>query len=116
MITGWTIVPPRQDPMRGGEFNFNARMHEPGPQKVVSRTYSDSGMEQGRAVLADLARHPATAHHISEKLARHFIADQPPPALVEQLVKRFRDTDGNLKEVAKALITRPRRGLRRAQK
>jgi len=107
VITGWTIVPPRQDPMRGGEFNFNARMHEPGAQKVVSRTYPDNGIDQGRAVLADLARHPATATHISQKLARHFVADQPPPVLVEQLAKRFRETDGNLKEVAKVLITSP---------
>ena len=107
VITGWTIFPPRQDPTRGGEFNFNARMHEPGPQKVVNRIYPDNGVDQGRAVLADLARHPATAKHLSEKLARHFIADQPPPVLVEALAKRFRDTDGNLKEMAKALIMAP---------
>jgi uncharacterized protein (DUF1800 family) len=107
VITGWTIFPPRQDAVRGGEFNFNARMHEPGPQKVVNRTYPDTGVDQGRAVLADLARHPATAKHISEKLVRHFISDQPPQVLVELLAKRFRDTDGNLKEMAKALVTAP---------
>jgi uncharacterized protein (DUF1800 family) len=105
VITGWTVIPPRQDPARGGEFTFNPRMHEPGAQMVVHTTYPDGGIDQGRAVLADLARHSATAKHISEKLARHFIADQPPPALVEQLTRRFRDTDGNLKEVAKALVT-----------
>ena len=105
VITGWTIIPPRMDPTRGGEFTFNPRMHEPGPQKVVNRTYMDNGFDQGRAVLADLARHPATARHISEKFARHFIADQPPPALVERLTKRFLDTDGNLKEMAKELVT-----------
>jgi uncharacterized protein (DUF1800 family) len=107
VITGWTVIPPRQDPARGGEFIFNPRMHEPGAQMVVNKTYSDGGIDQGRAVLADLARHPATAKHISEKLARHFIADQPPPALVEHLTRRFRDTDGNLKEIAKALVTSP---------
>ncbi len=107
VITGWTIVPPRQDPVRGGEFNFNARMHEPGPQKVVNRTYPDTGVGQGRAVLSDLARHPATAKHLAEKLARHFVADQPPQALVERLAKRFNDTDGNLKDVAKTLVTSP---------
>src|SRR5262245_48628035 len=107
VITGWTIVPPRQDPVRGGEFNFNGRMHEPGPQKVVNKTYPDTGLDQGRAVLADLARNPATAKHISEKLARHFIADQPPQALVELLSRRYRETDGNLKEMAKALVTSP---------
>jgi uncharacterized protein (DUF1800 family) len=107
VITGWTIFPPRQDPARGGEFNFNARMHEPGPQKVVNRTYPDTGVDQGRAVLSDLARHPATAKHLAQKLARHFVADQPPQTLVERLAKRFNDTDGNLKEVAKTLITSP---------
>jgi uncharacterized protein (DUF1800 family) len=56
-------------------------------------------------VLADLARHPATARHISEKLARHFIADDPPPTLVIKLTQIFVATDGDLKEVAKTLIT-----------
>jgi uncharacterized protein (DUF1800 family) len=58
-------------------------------------------------VLADLARHPATARHIGAKLARHFIADDPAPALVERLARRFLDTDGDLREVAKALIGAP---------
>ncbi len=58
-------------------------------------------------MLADLARHPATAEHIARKLARHFAADEPPPPLVERLTKTFRDTDGNLKEMAKALVAAP---------
>jgi uncharacterized protein (DUF1800 family) len=137
VITGWTVTPPRQDPAhaalasgasgqrgdslvrapgtrpapgssaRAGEFAFNPNMHQPGAQTVVGRSYPDSGMEQGRAVLATLARHPATAKHIATKLARHFVADEPPPALVAHLAKRFQDTDGSLKEVAKALVTAP---------
>jgi uncharacterized protein (DUF1800 family) len=74
---------------------------------VIGKTYNDPGVWQGRAVLADLARHPATATHIATKLARHFIADDPPSPLVEKLAQRFRDTDGNLKEIAKALVTAP---------
>ena len=58
-------------------------------------------------MLADLAKHPATAKHVAHKLARHFVADEPPPALVERLAKRFLDTDGDLKEVAKALVAAP---------
>ncbi len=54
------------------------------PQTVLGKAYRDTGVEQGRAVLTDLARHPATAKHIATKLARHFIADEPPPALVER--------------------------------
>jgi uncharacterized protein (DUF1800 family) len=104
VITGWSIVPPRQDPERGGEFAFNPRMHEPGPQTIIGRRYEDAGVEQGRRVLADLARHPATAKHIAQKFARHFIADDPSPALVDRLSKRFLATGGDLKELARTLI------------
>jgi uncharacterized protein (DUF1800 family) len=107
VITGWSVVPFRQDPAHGGDFTFNPRMHEPGPQTVVGKTYPDTGLDQGRAVLDDLARHPATARHIADKLARHFVADQPPPALVDRLAKRFLETDGNLREVARALVAAP---------
>ena len=55
----------------------------------------------------DLARNPATATHVATKLARHFVADEPPPALIERLAGTFRDSDGDLKEVAKALIAAP---------
>jgi uncharacterized protein (DUF1800 family) len=122
VITGWTRVPFRQDARggalaseasdgdssaRGGEFEFNPRMHQPGSQSVIGRSYPDTGVEQGRAVLAALARHPATAKHVATKLARHFVADEPPPALVERLSKRFLATQGDLKAVSKELATAP---------
>ncbi len=107
VITGWTVIAPRQDPARAGEFAFNPNMHQPGAQTVIGRSYPDTGVEQGRAVLAALARHPATAKHVATKLARHFIADEPPPALVERLAKRFLATQGDLKELAKTLVTAP---------
>ena len=107
VITGWTVIGFRQDPARAGEFVFNPNMHQPGAQTVIGRSYPDTGFEQGRAVLAALARHPATAKHIASKLARHFVADDPPPALVERLAKRFLDTQGDLKEMAKTLVTSP---------
>src|SRR5205814_10325316 len=88
-------------------FVFNRRMHEPGAIKVMDKIYPDTGAEQGRAVLRDLARHPSTAEHVASKLARHFVADQPPPALVERLAKTFRDTDGDLRELARALVEAP---------
>jgi uncharacterized protein (DUF1800 family) len=106
-ITGWTLRPMATDPDHGNEFLFNARLHEPGPQTILGKTYPAGGVEQGRAVLADLARHPATAAHVALKLARHFTSDEPPPALIERLSKRFLDTDGDLKELAKALIEAP---------
>jgi len=107
VITGWTFVPFRQDPVRGGEFEFNPRMHQPGAQTVIGRSYPDAGLQQGRDVLAALARHPATAKHVAAKLVRHFVADEPPPALVERLAKRFLATQGDLKEVTKALVAAP---------
>jgi len=105
VITGWTIVPTDNYPERGGEFQFHPRIHEPGAKTVLGKDYRDTGVEQGRAVLADLARHPATARHVATKLARHFVADEPPPALVDRLAQRFTETDGDLWQVSKALAT-----------
>ena len=107
VITGWTIVPPKRDAEHGGEFTFNPRMHEPGAQTVIGNTYPDTGFDQGRAVLHDVARNPATAKHIAIKLARHFVADEPPPLLVDKLTKRFLDTQGDLMEVTKTLVSAP---------
>jgi uncharacterized protein (DUF1800 family) len=104
VLTGWTLVPPADNPEHGGEFTFNPRLHEPGAQKVLGKSYDDETAEQGRAVLRDLAAHPATATHVAGKLARHFIADTPPPALVERMTKVFVDTGGDLKQVAKAMV------------
>ncbi len=106
-LTGWTLRPPVSDPDIGGEFVFVPRAHEPGPETVLAKSYSDTGAAQGRAILADLAKQPATATHIATKLAIHFVADDPPPALVDRLAQTFRDTDGDLKEVAKALVAAP---------
>ena len=105
VLTGWTLVQPDGSPELGGEFAFNPRLHEPGEQTIMGKVYADDGVEQGRAVLQDLARHPATATHVATKLARHFVADQPPAALVERMAKVFLDTDGNLREVAKAMVS-----------
>jgi uncharacterized protein (DUF1800 family) len=107
VITGWTVVPFKQDAAHGGEFTFNARLHEPGAQTVIGKTYADAGLEQGQAVLADLARHPATAKHVAGKFARYFVADQPPQTLVDSLAKSFLDTNGDLKELARTLVTAP---------
>ena len=104
VLTGWTWVPPGDNPEHGGEFTFNPRLHEPGAQKVLGQVYEQEGVEQGRAVLRDLAVNPATAMHLATKLTRYFIADTPPPALVERLTKVFLDTSGDLKEVAKSMV------------
>jgi uncharacterized protein (DUF1800 family) len=106
-ITGWTIYNTNDNPDHGGEFLFHPRLHEPGAQTVMGKAYRDTGVEQGRAVMTDLARHPATALHVATKLARHFVADDPPQALVETLRQKFIETDGDLWEVSKALVRAP---------
>jgi uncharacterized protein (DUF1800 family) len=82
-------------------------MHEPGSQKIIGKTYTGDSVAKGRAVLHDLAHHPAAAHHLAQKLLRHFISDQPPPALIDRLAKRFIDTNGDLKDMALELISVP---------
>jgi uncharacterized protein (DUF1800 family) len=103
VLTRWTWIPPGE-PAHGGEFIFNKLLHEPEPQTVLGKNYPQTGVAQGRAVLADLARHPATAQHIAQQLAAHFIADEPPATLVAKLAKTFNDSGGDLKQVAKTLI------------
>jgi uncharacterized protein (DUF1800 family) len=107
VLTGWTWVPAGASPEHGGEFTFNPRLHEPGTQKVIGKVYEQEGVEQGRAVLRDLASHPATATHIATKLARYFVADTPPLDLVESMATAFLETQGDLKETAKAMIVHP---------
>jgi uncharacterized protein (DUF1800 family) len=107
VITGWSIVPPRPDLPHAGEFMYRPGMHQPAAEQVINRIYPNNGFEQGRAVLQTLARHPATAKHVATKLARHFVADDPPLALVDSLAKHFLNTDGDLKEMAKKLVAAP---------
>lgn len=107
IITGWTVVGPNDEDHEIGEFFFNANRHEPGDQIVLGKVYRDGGVEQGRAALIDIARHPATAKHIATKLARHFVSDEPPAALVAALTRVFRETDGDLAAVSLALLRSP---------
>jgi uncharacterized protein (DUF1800 family) len=107
IITGWTIVGREGRLGEPGTFVFNSNAHEPWPQILLGKTYPPDGMGQGEAALLDLARHPATANHIATKLSRHFVADEPPPALVAHLYGVFRATDGDLKAVTLALIDAP---------
>ncbi len=90
-----------------GEFFFREPFHEPGAKTLLGKSYSQDGLRQGEAILRDLANRPATARHISTKLARHFIADDPPPAVVERLTKVWLDSRGNLMKVYEALVESP---------
>lgn len=107
VLTGWTFGRNQRPPENFGRFYFARQTHEPGQQTVLGAVYDQEGIGQGEAVLADLARSPATARHIATKLARHFVADQPPQALVERLAGVFTDSDGDLHSVSRALIEAP---------
>ncbi len=107
IITGWSVAPPNGRLGEPGRFVFNANGHEPGAQTVLGKRYEDRGLATGEEVLADLARHPATARHIARKLARHFVGDSPQPALVSLLERTYRDSDGDLGQVARALASAP---------
>jgi uncharacterized protein (DUF1800 family) len=104
IITGWTVVGRQARLGEPGTFVFNPNAHEPGSETLLGHSYADTGIEQGRSALRDLARHPATATHIATKLARYFVADVPPPSLVQKLAATFTKTDGDLSAVYLALI------------
>ncbi|HTQ99002.1 MAG TPA: DUF1800 family protein [Candidatus Acidoferrum sp.] len=107
IITGWTVGGIGPNPRlqaNPGRFLYVDVMHEPGTQRLLGNSYRDNGVDQGKQALRDLAQHPATARHIAVKLARHFVADQPPPAAIDKLETTFRDTHGHLPSVHAALI------------
>jgi len=109
VITGWSIGGeqgrhPRGDP---GKFMFRAELHEPGAKQVLGKRYADTGYDQGVAVLRDLASHPSTAHFIATKLARHFIADDPPGKAVDRIARAYLDSGGDLPTVYRALVDCP---------
>lgn len=105
-ITGWSL-PVQQDWERGNPtsaFVFRTAAHEGGIRSVVGKRYAETGEAQGRSILQNLARHPSTARHLSYKLARHFVGDTPPPALVERLAKTWLREEGDLRAVYHTMI------------
>lgn len=105
ILTGWSLGGVRE--AETGAFLFRPAIHEPGDKQLLGVRYAEAGEQEGIAAITALARHPSTASHIATKLARHFVADQPPPALVERLARVYRDSDGNLGEVTRALVGAP---------
>jgi len=103
-FTGWTITNPRQ----GGSFHFEPRMHDNGEKMVLGHTIKPGGgKKDGEQVLDLLANHPSTARFLATKLARRFVADDPPKTLVDRAASRFRDTHGNIREVVRTIVTSP---------
>jgi uncharacterized protein (DUF1800 family) len=107
IITGWMLLRPGDQPTNNDRFRYVDFAHEPGPQTLLAKTYAQHGEGQGIAALKDLGRHPATARHLSTKLARHFMGDAPPESAIERLTKTYLDTEGDLAAVSLALVDSP---------
>lgn len=108
VITGWSVGGAAENGRFAegtpGEFEFREVIHEPGSQRVLGKRYSQSGLDQGEAVLSDLALHPSTAKFLATKLATHFVADEPPAALVDALTATYLENGGELVPVYEALV------------
>ena len=104
IITGWTFAGRQGQMGAPGTFVFNVNFHQPGEQRLIGKSYADTGLAQGEAALADIARHPSTAKFIATKFARHFVADDPPQALVARLQAAFGKSDGDLRLLATTLV------------
>jgi len=101
VFTGWTIF----DVSRVGEFQFDPSKHDRNEKKVLGEVFPRGGEEsEGERVIDMLARHPSTAHFISRELAQRFVADDPPPALVERMADTFMKTDGDLRAVMQTML------------
>jgi uncharacterized protein (DUF1800 family) len=99
-FTGWTIEKPRQYP----SFKFDDRLHDPDPKLVLGKKIHAGGMKDGEQVIDLLVHHPSTAKFISTKLARRFVSDIPPPALVNRMAETFQSSDGDIKAVMHTMI------------
>jgi len=102
-LTGWTVREPRRDP----DFVFRPEFHAEGKKVVMGHTFKDGGEKDGEDALKMLAADPHTARFISTELARHFVSDVPPPALVNRMTKEYESSGGDIRSVMKAMIYSP---------
>ena len=102
-FTGWTLEGGRDV----GDFRFNPLLHVEGDKTVLGQTIASGGIDEGMQILRMLARHPSTAHFVSSKLVRRFVADEPPAEIVEAAAERFLETDGDIREVLRAIFFHP---------
>jgi uncharacterized protein (DUF1800 family) len=101
-FTGWTI----KNPQGGSTFTYNDRVHDKGEKIVLGVTIpAGGGKDDAEKVLDILAKHPSTARFISKKLAQRFVADEPPPALIDRMAKTFLDSNGDIRAVMNTMLT-----------
>jgi uncharacterized protein (DUF1800 family) len=97
------LVRPRGD----AEFRFEPRLHDPGVKTVLGTRIAAGGMNDGIQVIDLLARHPSTAKFIGTKLARRFVADDPPASVVNRSTEAFRRSDGDIRTVVRTIVDSP---------
>ena len=102
-FTGWTVEKPRENPA----FKFDDKVHDPDPKIVLGKKIHAGGMKDGEQVIDLLTHHPSTAKFISTELARRFVSDTPPPALVARMSQTFLAEDGDIRAVMRTLIYSP---------
>jgi uncharacterized protein (DUF1800 family) len=115
VLTGWSFVRSSEadkeinggNQRNRGQYIWRPTWHEPGPIKVLTKTYPAVGERQAELVLRDLAVHRATTENIAFKLVQHFIANNPTPQMTAPIRDAFLRSGGNLKTVARALIDLP---------
>ena len=102
ILTGWTVAP--NDP---SGFRFAERMHDRGEKRLLGVSFMNNGVAEGERAIRMLARDPATARRIANRLATFFVADQPPQALIERLAKSFSATQGDIRSVLRTMVESP---------
>ncbi|MEM7442994.1 MAG: DUF1800 domain-containing protein [Pseudomonadota bacterium] len=105
ILTGWSVS--RLRDLNPGTFRYHDLAHEPGPKTLLGHRFDQGGEAEGEAALDMLARHPSTARHIATKLARHFVADEPPETAIEALSDTFTSTDGSLTAMCRTMLELP---------
>jgi len=100
---------PAQVPLyvRNGATEFNPARHDMGEKLVLGQAVEGRGWDEIIAQLKRLARHPATARHVSHQLAVYFVADTPPPALVDRMSRAFDKSDGDIAVTLQAMFDAP---------
>ncbi len=107
VLTGWSISREREGG-EGAAFVFRAQLHDAAAKTVLGIRFAPGGgIEEGERMIHVLAHHPATAHRIAYKLCQRLVADEPPPALVDRVAKKFLATDGDLRQTVRAVIASP---------
>jgi uncharacterized protein (DUF1800 family) len=102
-FTGWSIEKPRENP----SFKFDEKLHDPNPKYVLGKRIHAGGMKDGEQVIDLLAHNPSTAKFISTELARRFVSDTPPPALVTRMSQTFLSDDGDIRSIMRTMIYSP---------